>query len=121
MQKTLDLALEIEPPFCSFTMASPRQGSQFRRDMIEAGMIQDVEEAVLASSRSLPVFSTPELSAEEVYAFRQRAIRKFYLRPSYILRRIRRVASWTEFQNYLGNGLSLAWQSIQSSRSGRAE
>lgn len=119
LQQTLDLALEIEPTFCSFNAASPRMGTELRHDMLEQGLIQDSDDAVLDSSRSLPVFSTEELSAEEVQRFRQRAIRSFYLRPSYIARRLKRLGSWVELQNHLGNGVSLIWQTLQSARARR--
>lgn len=119
LQQTLDLALEIEPTFCSFNVASPRMGTELRHDMLESGMIRDEEDQILDSSRSLPVFSTAELTAEEVAAFRQQAIRKFYLRPSYMMRRLRRLGSFVELQNHLGNGLSLLRQSIQSARTRR--
>jgi radical SAM superfamily enzyme YgiQ (UPF0313 family) len=120
LRKTLDLALEIEPTFCSFNVASPRMGTRLRREMIEQGLIHDDDDAVLDSSRSLPVFSTAELSAREVLAFQKEAIRRFYFRPSYLARRLRRLGSWVELQNHLGNGISLAWQSLQSARAGRS-
>jgi hypothetical protein len=91
-------------------------GTELRHEMLDAGMIADDAPVALDSSRSLPVFSTPELSAEEVARFRQRAIRRFYLRPAYLARRLRRLGSWVELQNHLGNGLSLALQSLQSAR-----
>jgi radical SAM superfamily enzyme YgiQ (UPF0313 family) len=119
MQQTLDLALEIEPTFCSFNAASPRMGTELRHEMIEAGIIEDRDEEILDSSRSLPVFSTDQLAAADVESFRRKAIRSFYLRPSYLARRLRRVGSLVELQNHLGNGLSLAWQSLRSARSSR--
>jgi hypothetical protein len=119
MQQTLDLALEIEPTFCSFNAASPRMGTELRHEMLAAGIIQDSDVEVLDSSRSLPVFSTEQLAAEEVERFRRKAIRSFYLRPSYLARRLRRVGSFVELQNHLGNGLSLAWQSLRSARAPR--
>lgn len=120
MQQTLDLALEIEPTFCSFNVASPRMGTRLRREMIERGQIADDDDAILDSSRSLPVFSTAELSAEEVLSFQKKAIRSFYLRPSYLARRMRRMGSWVELQNHFGNGLSLAWQALQPPKAGRS-
>jgi radical SAM superfamily enzyme YgiQ (UPF0313 family) len=119
MQQTLDLALEIEPTFCSFNAASPRMGTELRHEMIESGMIKDLDEAILDSSRSLPVFSTDQLAAHEVEAFRRKAIRSFYMRPSYLMRRLRRVGSLVELQNHLGNGISLVWQSLRSARAPR--
>ncbi len=119
LQETLDLALEIEPTFCSFNVASPRMGTELRHEMLEQGLIEDSETAVLDSSRSLPAFSTAQLTAAELQRFRQHAIRRFYLRPSYLVQRLRRIGSLVELQNHLGNGLSLAWQSIQSARARR--
>ena len=119
LQQTLDLALEIEPTFCSFNAASPRMGTELRHELIDAGLIVDTDLAILDSSRSLPVFSTVELAAEDVERFRRKAIRTFYLRPSYLARRLRRLGSLVELQNHLGNGLSLAWQSLRSARSSR--
>lgn len=120
LQQTLDLALEIEPTFCSFNVASPRMGTELRHDMLDQGIITDDQAALLDSSRSLPVFSTQTLSAEELHAFRRRAIRSFYLRPSYLFRRLRKVTSLVELENHLGNGLSLARQTIQAARARRA-
>jgi tRNA A37 methylthiotransferase MiaB len=119
LQETLDLALEIEPTFCSFNVASPRMGTELRHEMLDEGLIEDADDAVLDSSRSLPAFSTDQLSASELQSFRQHAIRRFYLRPSYLAQRLRRIGSLVELQNHLGNGLSLAWQSIQSARARR--
>jgi radical SAM superfamily enzyme YgiQ (UPF0313 family) len=112
MQETLDLVLEIEPTFCSFNVASPRPAANLRQELIAQGVYNPEETVVLDSSRSVPVFSTETLSADDVYRFRQRAIRRFYLRPSYILRRLSRLASVEELTNHIRNGLSLAWQSL---------
>ena len=116
MEQTLELALEIEPTFCSFNVASPRMGTDLRHDMLSDGLIHDEQLSILDSSRSDPVFSTPQLSAPELKAFRQHAIRRFYLRPSYLARRLKRLRSWDELQNHLGNGVSLIWQSLQRHR-----
>ena len=112
MEETLKLAMEIEPTYCSFNAASPRMATELRHDMVSSGMIADNIGVALDSSRSLPVFSTAQLSAAEVSAFRQKAIRKFYLRPSYVLRRAAKMRSWEEVQNHVRNGLSVARQSL---------
>ena len=114
LQQTLDLALEIEPSFCSFNVASPRMGTVLRQELLKAGLIDEDAPAMLDSSWSPPVFSTTELSAREVEAFRRQAIRRFYFRPSYLFRRLTRVGSWVELRNQIENGAVLAWQSMQS-------
>ncbi len=112
LQKTLALALEIEPTFCSFNMASPQPATQLRRELIDGGGLNPDAPAILDSSRSVPVFSTSYLSAKEVYEFRNHAVRQFYLRPSYVVNRLRNIRSMEELQNHIFNGFSLAWQTV---------
>jgi radical SAM superfamily enzyme YgiQ (UPF0313 family) len=113
MDETLELILEIEPTFCSFNVASPRPAAPLRHELIAQGVYDPSQQVALDSSRSAPVFSTATLSADDVFRFRKRAIRRFYLRPSYILRRLRRLASVEEFTNHVRNGLSLGWQALR--------
>lgn len=117
LQETLDLALEIEPTFCSFNMASPQPATQLRRDLIAAGQLDAAAPLILDSSRTLPVINTKVLSAQEVYQFRNQALRAFYLRPSYVWRRLRRIHSAVELQNHVFNGMSLVWQTLARTRS----
>ena len=112
MEVTRRLALEIEPTYCSFNAASPRMATALRRQMISSGLVSDEFGGSLDSSRSMPAFSTPELSAEQVARFRRYAIRSFYLRPSYLARRILAIRSWEELSNQITNGLSLVRQSL---------
>jgi anaerobic magnesium-protoporphyrin IX monomethyl ester cyclase len=114
LQETLDLALEIRPSFCSFNVASPRMATQLRRDMLGAGLIADDPTALLDSSWSAPVFSTPELDAGTLHAFRRRAIREFYFRPSYLLSQLgQTMGSVTAFRNAVENGMAMAWRLVR--------
>lgn len=111
MEQTRRLALEIEPTYCSFNAASPRMASELRSQMVADGLVVDQLGATLDSSRSMPSFSTSSLSAEQVSKFRQYAIRSFYLRPSYLLRRTLAIRSWVELKNQVSNGISVVLQS----------
>lgn len=112
MEVTRRFALEIEPTYCSFNAASPRMATELRRQMVSNGLVPDELGGALDSSRSMPIFSTPELSAEQVARFRRYAIRSFYLRPFYLARRILAIRSWEELSNQITNGLSIACQSL---------
>lgn len=114
LQETLDLALEIEPTFCSFNVASPRMGSPWRRELTGAGLVEGDPGGSLDSSWSAPVFSAEQLPGSTLARFRRHAIRRFYGRPSYLLGRIRQLRSWDELRSHAGNGLSLGWQSLRS-------
>jgi hypothetical protein len=67
----------------------------------------------LDSSWSVPVFSDEQMPADELDAFRRRAIRAFYLRPAYVWRRLRGSATAVELRNNVANGAVLAWQSLK--------
>ena len=118
LEETLRLALEIEPSYCSFNVASPRMGSRLRQEMLDAGLIAAAKPARLDSSWAVPAFSTPELPASELHAFRRHAIRRFYGRPGYLLRRLAGVGSWTALRHQLANGAALAWQTVRVSGGG---
>ena len=114
LQQTLDLALEIEPTFCSFNVASPRMGTPWRRELVDAGLVDGEARTALDSSWSVPVCSPEQLPAGQLERFRRHAVRRFYARPSYLLRRAGQLRSWEEFRFQAGNGVSLAWQSLRS-------
>ncbi|OGS09888.1 MAG: hypothetical protein A2204_05580 [Elusimicrobia bacterium RIFOXYA1_FULL_47_7] len=47
------------------------------------------------------VMDTPQLKAKDAMKWRSRAYRQFYLRPSVIIKTIRRLSNWKEFINFL--------------------
>ncbi len=116
LQETLDLALAIEPTFCSFNVASPRMGTAWRRDLVDAGLLGAEAALALDSSWSAPVVSPEQLPAQTLERFRRHAVRRFYARPSYLLGRIRNLRSWSELRAHAGNATSLAWRSVWSLR-----
>ncbi len=112
LQETLDLALEIDPTYCSFNMASPQPGTQLRRDMIVDGRLDPESDLIFDSSCTIPAFSTEALTATEVHEFWGRAVRKFYGRPSYLLRRLGQIRSVHQMTNHLRNGCVLLGRTL---------
>jgi radical SAM superfamily enzyme YgiQ (UPF0313 family) len=45
-----------------------------------------------------PVLNLPTLSSEQLQKARIRAYREFYLRPTYIFKRLKKIHSWNDFQ-----------------------
>jgi radical SAM superfamily enzyme YgiQ (UPF0313 family) len=113
LEETLSLVLDIEPTYCSFNVASPRMGTPLRRAAVESGALNGQMDRPLDSSWSVPVFSDEQMPADELDAFRRRAIRAFYLRPAYVWRRLRGSATAVELRNNVANGAVLAWQSLK--------
>jgi len=106
IEKTIALALELDTEFASFNVAMPRMGTTFRAEAIREGLISD-ETTVLDNSRSMPVYDLPGLPRERLWQLRNRAIRRFYLRPSYIVKRLVGVRSLYELTELFREGFSL--------------
>lgn len=87
---TIAFAAKLPLDYASFNIATPRFGSTFRRLMREQGVL-DASRMSFDSSRAKPVWleeSEGELLPNEtIFRLQRDAIRSFYLRPSYLLRR----------------------------------
>jgi len=83
---TIRFAKELRPDYASFTTLSPDIGTKVRAEAIAQGLldpqIRDLDQM------SVPVFSSGDLNPGEIWKLRKRALRAFYLRPSYILRKL---------------------------------
>lgn len=106
IRRTIEFALELDPYFASFNIAMPRMGTKFREEALRQGLVND-DVTVLDNSISFPVYETPELSREQLWKLRNIAIRRFHLRPRYILRRLLGVRSAYELRTLFSQGISL--------------
>jgi len=98
IEETIQFARSLKLDFASFAIATPDVGSDLRREALEKGWIE--EEIDFFYSTENPVMQVPGLPIERIIALRNRAERQFYLRPSYIFRRLIRVKEWPEtFKN----------------------
>ena len=114
LERTTQLALELDPDYASFNIASPRMGTPLRHQLIERGLITAAVDYGLDSSRGYPVFETADLPAELVARAHRRALRRFYLRPGYIARRLVRLGSPVELRHAVANGTSVILQALAS-------
>ncbi len=111
IMRTIDFALHLDPFFASFNIAMPRMGTTFRERAVADGLI-DKNQTVLDNSLSMPVYETPELSREKLWQLRNYAIRRFHLRPRFLLHRFFSVRSLYE----LGTLFKQGWSLISTTR-----
>jgi radical SAM superfamily enzyme YgiQ (UPF0313 family) len=97
--ETIRLARELDCDFASFSIATPDIGTAMREEAIKQGLISP--ETRIFDSTGFPVFTGGNLSKEEIWRLRQKAIRSFYLRPGYIFKRLTRMRSWQELRVHL--------------------
>ena len=98
MQRTLDAALRFKTDTMQFFPLIPYPGTEAYNWAKENGYIQHGYSHYLKEDGTLNcVISTENLSAEELVSFCAHARKKYYLRPWYILHRIKR--GLTDFED----------------------
>ena len=104
--KTIDLAKSLNLDFASFNIATPRFGTEFRKEALENNWVNS-EVKVMESADSAPVWINQELSNDEIFELKNFAVKSFYLRPSYILRRLAGFRSFEEIRTTLKQALKI--------------
>ncbi|MBI1987784.1 MAG: radical SAM protein [Nitrospinae bacterium] len=106
--RTIDFALKLKPDFAQFTVTTPYPATELYLEGLRRGVIaRDYwqEFAQNPGEDFVTPFWNEHLSREELLELFRLAYRRFYLRPSYILRRFRRMGSWKEFANTARAGM----------------
>lgn len=106
LERTLELAIALELDFLSVNVAVPRFGTPFRAQALELGLA-DPEDLVMDQAGADAFLPTRTLDRAEMLALKKRLVRRFYLRPGYLWRRLRSVASWGELRAQVREGLAL--------------
>jgi len=96
IRKTIQYALDLPIDFASFNIAAPLPGSDIRRTVQSAGKLHFGREGFDTSGRS-GILGNANIDAEQLRALRKIAFRRFYLRPSYLLKRLRKTSSFEHF------------------------
>lgn len=103
LMRTSALAQALDLDFASFNLATPRLGSVWRRQLLDDDQI-DEEDLKMDTIKGARSFKRAKLNQEQLSRLRSKIERDFYLRPSYILKRLRALHSITEFKTLLRNG-----------------
>ncbi len=102
---TIDFAIELDSDFISFYTATPLLGTRFYKYAQEKKLIRGGE--AYENAYYEPVINTHFLTKERVFELHKEAIRRFYLRPMFILRSIMNIRSFAELKNYFLAGMSI--------------
>lgn len=109
IEDTINLALELDPDFASFNVLVPRKGSPLRTKAMAEGIISG-EETILDQSGLAGVVPIGKLSAEQLVRLRNRAVRRFYLRPAYWLGRLADIRTPYDLWALISMGRSMVWR-----------
>jgi anaerobic magnesium-protoporphyrin IX monomethyl ester cyclase len=106
LARTLAMATELDMDFMSLNVAVPRFGTPFRRRALELGLA-DPADLVMDQGGEDAFLPTRNLARDEVVALKKRMVRRFYLRPHYLWRRLRDAASLPEMAAQVREGWAL--------------
>jgi radical SAM superfamily enzyme YgiQ (UPF0313 family) len=119
IEATIQLACELPLDFASFSVAVPRFGTPLRSQARETGLIDDLR--VMDQAGESVAMPTHNLSQDEVLVLKRKAVRHFYLRPGFLLRRLFSVRSLWELKAQLGEGLALLARNVGARRRSTAQ
>lgn len=104
--ETIEFLKELDCDFASFNVAVPRMNTPLRQKAIREGLItSDLE--IMDQGGVTIAMPTRSLTMEQVQDLKKKAIRGFYLRPSYLWKRLRGLSSFYELKEQVSEGLAL--------------
>lgn len=105
VEETIKFAIELDSNFISFYTATPLPGTKY----FAYAMLNKLVEGNLdfKSAYYEPVVRSEHLSKERIFELHKQAIKRFYLRPKFILKTLLSLRSFAEFKNYFIAGMSL--------------
>ena len=106
LERSLQFAEALDLDFLSLNVAVPRFGTPFRRRVLELGLAQP-EELVMDQGGAEAFLPTLHLDRRRILELKRRLVRRFYLRPGYLLDRLRSAASVRELAGQAQEGLAL--------------
>ena len=98
MQKTLEFAKKLDPVATTFSIATPHPRTLFHT-WLEQNKLLKTKDYSKYNPSLPPVYDLPDLKSEEIYKFMKYAQKSFYLRPSFILKRLVEIRSFTQLKN----------------------
>jgi anaerobic magnesium-protoporphyrin IX monomethyl ester cyclase len=110
IRTTFKVMRQLSPDFVHITVLTPFPGTQIYRDGLERGIIaRDVWREFAADPD--PSFEPPHwgenFTRPELHELLAQGYKGFYMRPSYVIRRVTQVRSWAEFKRKAKAGLAV--------------
>lgn len=102
---TINFAKMLNSDFVSFYTATPLPGTRFYNYAKENGLLEEGDN--FSSAYFQPVVKTHCLSKKRVLELHKKAVKNFYLRPTFIFKSLKNIRSFAELKNYIKAGFSV--------------
>jgi radical SAM superfamily enzyme YgiQ (UPF0313 family) len=110
IHKTIDFVLELDPDYASFNIITPLLGSELRQQWEDKGFVNPEEYEVQDATKA--TLNHLDLPPKRLLALRDEAIRRFYFRPRFIVRRLAKTVSVPQLRAQARTGWSLFRQHV---------
>jgi radical SAM superfamily enzyme YgiQ (UPF0313 family) len=103
--ETIEFSKRLGIDFASFNVPVPRVRTDLRKRAIQKGWINDLE--TMDQSGSFVVMGNDLLSPHDIDRLKKKAIRDFFLRPSYLWKRLIKVRTFHELKKLIRGGWAI--------------
>ena len=103
VKRLIDFSIELDPDIASFNVARPAWNTGMRDEVAEKEWLID-DGVEIANPDYFPIWESPDLPRDEMWRLRNEAIRKFYMRPSYMLRQLFKVRTTYQLRTLFREG-----------------
>jgi len=108
---TIDFAIEIDPHIANFHAMTPFPGTELYENIERYGRVSDeIEDFTYQGAAFVPY----TMKREDIMELRQIAFKRFYSRPSYILRRLMRMRNLNDLMASIKGIKSLFWLFVRN-------
>lgn len=104
--KTIEFAIELNPDLANFHALTAFPGTHLYDNLEKYGTVSDDLSNYTYQGAS---FTPYTMSREQIHELRQIAFRRFYSRPSFLLRRLLQLRSWSDCRLALNGIKTLFW------------
>lgn len=104
--KTIEFAIELNPDLANFHALTAFPGTPLYENLDRYGTVSEDLSRYTYQGAS---FTPYTMSSEQIHELRQIAFRRFYSRPSFLLRRVMQLRSWDDFQLAYRGVKTLFW------------
>ncbi len=105
VEETIKFAIELDSNFVSFYTATPLPGTKY----FAYAMLNKLVDSNMDFTKAYfePVVKSHTLTKERIFELHKQAVRRFYLRPKFIIKTLLSLRSFVEFKNYFIAALNL--------------
>lgn len=108
VEDTINFAIELDSDFINFYTAVAFPGTKFYNYVQENSLTDSSNMLELFNDiYYYPVTRSHHLSKERIFELHKKAVKKFYLRPKFILKTLLSIRSINEFKNYAKAALAI--------------